>query len=149
MAVDPLEGFPVVVEVPVRWGDLDAFGHVNNTVFFRFFESARIEYLRAIGFVEGGEAARVGPILASTHCRLRRPLGFPDTTRVGARTVDVREDRFTMEYRIVSEGSGEVAGEGGGVVVSYDYGAGAKAPIPAAVRARILAIGVGGANDAE
>ena len=149
MAENPLEGFPVIIQVPVRWGDLDAFGHVNNTVFFRFFESARIEYLRAIAFVEGGGSAGVGPILASTHCRFRRPLGFPDTTRVGARTEDLAEDRFTMEYRILSTATGEVAGEGGGVVVSYDYRAGAKAAIPAAVRERIVALGVGGANDAE
>lgn len=149
MSGDPLAEFPVRIEVPVRWGDMDAFGHVNNTVFFRFFESVRIEYLRAIDFAEGGDTAGIGPILASTHCRFRRPLGFPDTVLVGARTTEVAEDRFTMEYRIVSGVTGEVAADGGGVVVSYDYGSGSKAPIPGAVRARIEALGVGGANDAE
>ncbi|MBW3554325.1 MAG: acyl-CoA thioesterase [Gemmatimonadetes bacterium] len=142
----PLVAFPIIVEIPVRWGDMDAFGHVNNTVFFRFFESARIEYLRAIAFVGGGEA--VGPILASTHCRFRRPVRFPDTVRVGARTTAVAEDRFTMEYRLVSLALGEVAAEGGGVVVSYDYGTARKAPLPAPVRERIVALGVGGAEDA-
>lgn len=141
-------GFPVVIEVPVAWGDMDAFGHVNNTVFFRFFESARIAYLRAIDFTAGGEAGAIGPILASTQCRFRRPVTFPDTVRVGARTTGLEEDRFIMEYRLVSEALGEVAAEGGGVVVSYDYGAGRKAAIPAPVRARILDIGVGGAEDA-
>ena len=141
-----LAGFPIIVEIPLRWGDMDAFGHVNNTVFFRFFESARIEYLRAIEFVGGGDA--VGPILASTHCRFRRPLVFPDTVRVGARTTALDEDRFTMAYRVVSEALGEVAAEGGGVVVSYDYGAARKAPLPPAVRERIVALGVGGAEDA-
>ena len=143
---DPaLAGFAVVVEIPVRWGDMDAFGHVNNTVFFRFFESARIEYLRAIEFA-GQEG--IGPILASTHCRFRRPVAFPDTVRVGARTTALDEDRFTMEYRLVSEALGEVAAEGGGVVVSYDYGAAGKAPLPAAVRERIVALGVVGPDHA-
>ena len=142
MTVDPLAGFPVVIEVPVRWGDLDAYGHVNNTVFFRFFESARIEYLRRIEWVEGGAGAGVGPILASTECRFRRPLGFPDTPRAGARVTDLGEDRFTMEYRLVSGVTGEVAGIGGGVVVAYDYGAGRKATIPEAVRQRVVALGV-------
>ena len=146
---DHLAGYPTVIEAPVRWGDLDAFGHVNNTVFFRFFESARIEYLRAIAFDEGGGEGGVGPILASTHCRFRRPLGFPDTVRVGARTTDLAGDRFTMEYRIVSGATGEVAADGGGVVVAYDYGAGGKAAIPGEVRERILALGVVGAEDAE
>ena len=142
-----LAGFAVIVEIPVRWGDMDAFGHVNNTVFFRFFESARIEYLRAIEFIGGADG--IGPILASTHCRFRRPVAFPDTARVGARTTALDEDRFTMEYRLVSDALGEVAAEGGGVVVSYDYGAARKAPLPAAVRERIIALGVGGPDDAD
>src|SRR5262245_7570674 len=54
---DALAGFPVVIDQDVRWGDLDAYGHVNNTVFFRFFESARIAYFEAIGFVSAGAAS--------------------------------------------------------------------------------------------
>jgi acyl-CoA thioester hydrolase len=134
---DPLASFPIVIHVPIAWGDMDAYGHVNNTVYFRLFESARIEYLRAIRFTEGGTGGGTGPILASTECQFRRPLEFPDTVRVGARTVDVAADRFTMEYVVVSEKLGEVAARGTGVVVSYDYGAGSKAPLPAAVRVRM------------
>lgn len=134
---DPLAPFPVVVEVPVAWGDLDAFGHVNNTIFFRMFESARIAYFDEIDFRGAATARGVGPILASTHCRFRRPLGYPDTVLVGARVSETGEDRFTMEYIIVIRERGEVAALGGGVVVSYDYGAGAKAPLPEEVRRAI------------
>ena len=135
-----LEDFPITLDVPVAWGEMDAFGHVNNAVYFRYFESARIMYLRAIDFTAGGGAGgggaggSVGPILASTHCRFRRPLTYPDTVRVGTRTTHVDEDRFTMEYRVVSLESGAVAAEGGGVVVAYDYGRGEKAPLPQPVR---------------
>ena len=132
----PLRGFPIVVEVPVAWGDMDAFGHVNNVVYFRWFESARIAYLRAIEFVDGGDDG-VGPILASTHCRFRLPLAFPDRVSVGARTTDLADDRFTMEYRVVSHAADDVAAEGGGVVVAYDYAARSKASIPDDVRRRI------------
>ncbi|HEX5724390.1 MAG TPA: thioesterase family protein [Longimicrobiaceae bacterium] len=136
-AGDPLAGFAVVIELPVLWGDMDYFRHVNNTAFFRYFESARIEYLGRIGFQHEQEHAGVGPILASTHCRFRRPLGFPDTVRVGARTTELAGDRFVMEYRLVSRAQGEVAAEGGGVLVSYDYGENRKAPLPEAVRRAI------------
>lgn len=132
-----LRPFPVVVEIPVQWGEMDFFRHVNNTVFFRYFESARIAYLDAIGFREEETRGGVGPILASTHCRFRRPLTYPDTVLVGARTTAVGADRFTMEYRLVSRAQGEVAAEGGGVLVSYDYAAGRKAPLPEPVRAII------------
>ncbi|HSK20810.1 MAG TPA: thioesterase family protein [Longimicrobiales bacterium] len=130
-----LAGFPVVITIPVAWGEMDAFGHVNNIVYFRWFESARIAYLDAIAF-RGGDAG-VGPILASTQCRFRRPLEYPDVVHVGARTTDVAEDRFTMEYRIVSDAAGGVAAEGSGVIVAYDYASAGKAALPAAVRARI------------
>ena len=132
-----LDGFPVVVDVPVAWGEMDAFGHVNNAVYFRYFENARIEYLRRIGF---DNALEVGPILASTSCRFRRPLTYPDTLHVGIRTTELGEDRFTIEYRLVSERLSEVAAEGTGVVVSYDYPNARKAPIPGQVRGAIEAL---------
>ncbi len=132
-----LDGFPVVVSTPVAWGDMDYFRHVNNTTFFRYFESARIAYLERIGFPEEMEESGIGPILASTHARFRQPLTYPDVVHACARTTEVGEDRFVMEYRVVSEGLGCIAAEGGGVVVSYDYRRQHKAPLPETVRQQI------------
>ena len=135
-----LAGWPVVLRIPVQWGEMDAYGHVNNTVLFRYFESARVEYLAKCGFLRSWEEDRVGAILHSTGCRFRRPLYHPDTAIVGARAVEMAEDRFTMEYQVTSEVSGELAAEGAGVVVSYDYEARRKCPIPAGVAATIRAL---------
>jgi acyl-CoA thioester hydrolase len=134
---DLLDEFPLMVMVPVAWGDMDAFAHVNNTVFFRWFETARMAFLHAVGFAAGGDAAGVGPILASTSCRFRRPVEYPDTVTVGVRVTDLADDRFSHGYRVVSHARGEVVAEGEGVVVSYDYGTGRKAPLPDAVRGAI------------
>ena len=132
-----LAGFPVRISLPVQWGDMDAYGHVNNTVFFRYFESARIAYLNLCGFLDSYERDRVGAILHSTECRFRRPLFHPDTVLVGGRATDVAEDRFRMAYIVVSRAADAVAGEGSGLIVSYDYENRMKCPLPAAVRARI------------
>lgn len=132
-----LAGFPVVLRLPVQWGDMDAYGHLNNTIFFRYFESARVDYLERCGFARSWEVDRIGAILHSTACRFRAPLFYPDTISVGGRCSDLEEDRFTMEYRVVSESSGRLAAEGIGVVVSYDYETREKTAIPAAVRAGI------------
>jgi acyl-CoA thioester hydrolase len=134
---DLTSGFPVVVQIPVAWAEMDYFRHVNNTVFFRWFETARIAYLEAIGFAEEIGDQRLGPILASTHARFRRPVFFPDTIHAAARAAEVTDDRFVMEYRVVSEKRGEIAGEGGAVVVSYAYSERMKAPLPEQVRAAI------------
>ena len=132
-----LEGFPVVLRLPVQWGEMDAYGHLNNTVFFRYFESARMDYLERCGFVKSWEVDRIGAILHSTSCRFRTALFHPDTVAVGGRCSRLDEDRFTMEYRVISEASGVLAAEGVGVVVSFDYDARRKTAIPAAVRAGI------------
>ena len=138
-----LSGFPCILEIPVQWGELDAYGHVNNTVFFRYFESARIAFLEAIGMIASMADAGIGAILHSTSCRFRRPLFFPDTVLVGGRATDVGEDRFTMAYRVVSLGQNALAAEGDGVIVSFDYRTRAKTPLPATVREGLARVAVG------
>jgi acyl-CoA thioester hydrolase len=133
-----LTGYPAVLTIPVQWGELDAYGHVNNTVFFRYFESARVLYLQRCGFLESYDRDGIGAILHSTDCRFRLPLLYPDTIHVGCRATDVADDRFTSQYRIVSLAAGAVAAEGAGVVVAYDYGANARAALPERVR-RLIA----------
>lgn len=129
-----LAKYPIVVEVPIRWGDMDAFRHVNNTLFFRYFEVARVKYFDAIDFREG---PRIGPILAATSCRFLKSLAYPDLVRVGARVTTVSNDRFTHEYVAASDRLQAVVAVGEGLVVSYDYERRAKAPLPADVRERI------------
>jgi acyl-CoA thioester hydrolase len=137
-----LENCSIIIRVPVAWGEMDAFSHVNNIVYFRYFESARIAYLDAIGF--RGDAGP-GPILASTHCRFRRALEYPDLVHIGARTTALQDDRFTMEYVIVSEKLDDVAATGGGVIVAYDYAERRKVLLPEAVRSRIIELDPGAA----
>ncbi|MFB6240651.1 MAG: acyl-CoA thioesterase, partial [Gemmatimonadota bacterium] len=97
-----LPGVPVTVEIPVQWGEMDAYDHVNNVVFFRYFESARVRYLERCGFTASYREDRVGAILHSTSCRFRRPLVYPDRVTVGARVTEMEADRFTMEYHVYS-----------------------------------------------
>ncbi len=132
-----MSSFGVAIRIPVAWGEMDSFGHVNNIIYFRYFESARMEYFQHVRFLDEMEEGGVGPILASTSCRFKRPLGFPDEVLVGARARDLEEDRFTMDYRVLSLADEAVAAEGEGLIVSYDYRKKEKAPIPDAVRRAI------------
>src|SRR6266851_10096198 len=93
-----LAGYPVVVELPVAWGDMDSYRHVNNVVYFRYFENARLEYFRRLDWFALEAATGVGPILHSTSARFRRPLTYPDTIAIGARVVSLAEDRFTLHH---------------------------------------------------
>jgi acyl-CoA thioester hydrolase len=133
-------GYPVVVEQAVVWGDMDSFRHVNNVVYFRYFENARLEYFRRLDWDGIQEAIGVGPILAATWARFRRPLTYPDTIWIAARIGKLSEDRFTLDHRIVSRQQGEVVTEGEGTVVAFHYARGVKAPLPEELLRRIAAL---------
>jgi acyl-CoA thioester hydrolase len=126
---DLLEGFPVTIEIPVAWGEMDAFGHVNNIVYFRYFESVRMECFERLGMTARTRETAIGPILHSTRCRYRIPLTYPDTVTAGTRIDDVAVDRFTMAYRVVSARHARVAAEGDGLIVMFDYAKNVKATI--------------------
>lgn len=140
-----LETYPVVIETPVAWGEMDSLQHVNNIVYFRYFESARMAYFERLGFWEYMEETGVGPILAATQCKFRVPLTYPDTVSVGARVSEIEGDRFVMKYVVVSRRQGRAAAEGEGLVVAYDYRGLRKAALPDEIRKRIEALekGVG------
>lgn len=135
-----LEGYSVVIEIPIAWGEMDSFQHVNNAVYLRYFESARIRYSEKLGLYKHKDETGIGPILGSTSCKYRLPLTYPDTVSVGTKIIDIAEDRFTMKYVIVSHKHQKIAAEGDGVVVMYDYREGKKTAIPEEIRKRILAM---------
>lgn len=131
-------GFPVTVTLPVQWGEMDAYRHVNNVAYFRYFETGRAAYFHRINWPEIEAATGIGPILASTECRFRRALTYPDTVTVAIRVVPpLQEDRFTMDCRILSHKSLAVAAEARGVIVGYHYAEQRKALLPTELRQRI------------
>ena len=127
---EPVENCKVSINVDVAWGEMDAFQHVNNVVYFKYFESVRIAYFERLGIFENMEATGVGPILGSTQCRFKAPLTYPDKLRVATKIVDLEADRFTMKYYVQSEKTGRIAAEGEGSIVFYDYKNNCKHNIP-------------------
>jgi acyl-CoA thioester hydrolase len=126
-----LADYPVMASFPIAWGDMDAFQHVNNTRYFRYFEDARIAYFDAADIAGvAGVPSGIGPILASTSCRFKAPLTFPDTIGVGARVTELDEDRFLVEHAVASEQLGRIAAVGTALIVSFDYSKQAKANVP-------------------
>jgi acyl-CoA thioester hydrolase len=133
-----ISAYPVVIEIPIAWGDMDAFQHVNNIVYFKHFESARISYFEKINFFEVMNKTGIGPILASTQCRYKIPLTYPDHVTVGAKVETIEKDRFIMKYAIISHKFKKIAASGEGVLVTFDYQNNKKALIPDEIRKRII-----------
>jgi acyl-CoA thioester hydrolase len=134
-----LAGYPIVVEFPVAWGDMDALQHVNNVAYLRYFEHARVAYSRKVGMHDFRDQTGLGPILGSVNCKYKFPLTYPDTVSVGAKMTTIEEDRITLQHVVVSHRHQKIAAEGEGVIVMYNYREGKKTAIPDALRQRLLA----------
>ena len=132
--------FPVTIALPVFWGDQDAFGHVNNNAYFRWFESARIALSQHIGLIDLFKAERIGPILASVSCDYRRQITFPDTIHAAIRVTRIGRTSVGLEHAIVSESQLAVAAEGTSTIVIFDYRANKPQPIPPPIREAIEAL---------
>jgi acyl-CoA thioester hydrolase len=142
MTMDPgfeslLAKYSVVIVLPVFWGDQDAFGHVNNNAYFRWFESARIAYSQRIGLFDLFKAERIGPILASISCDYRRQINFPDMVHVGIRVARIGRASLGLEHAIFSESQAAVAAEGSSTIVVFDYRANKSQPVPPLIRQAI------------
>lgn len=124
--------FPCRTVVAVQWGDVDRLQHVNNVVYFRWYETARIRYFEELGFDQHVPEG-VGPILASIRCDYRAQLTYPDSISVQCSTTKIGRSSSSHVYRVVSERQGKVVAEGEGTWVCFDYGSNASLPIPDAL----------------
>ncbi|MGR5298299.1 acyl-CoA thioesterase [Vibrio mediterranei] len=124
-----LKDYSVVTEIPVAWGEMDALNHVNNAMYFRYFETARLDYFSHINLMEDMAVTNIGPVLGETYCRYKLPVTYPDTLLVGSRITEVQEDRFKMEYQVVSKKLGKVTTTGTATIVMFDFTTNQKALI--------------------
>ena len=134
------EKYSFNVERNIEWADMDAFQHVNNTIYFRFFEKIRIDYFEDSGLIQSMKELQFGPILASTKCRFKLPLSYPDSVVIGTYITDLEADHFLMKYAIYSLGHERVAAEGDGLIVCYDYNKEQKTSIPEAIISRLKSL---------
>lgn len=130
---------PTQMAIPVAWGEMDAFGHVNNVVYFRWFETGRMSLFAELGVTLRDINEGCGPILAETRCSFRKPVTFPDTVTVHTSISRIGTKSFGMRYRIESESLGDTVAEGDGTLVWYDYAKNETAPLPDDLRARLEA----------
>ncbi|HEX4149289.1 MAG TPA: thioesterase family protein [Pirellulales bacterium] len=139
-SVTELADFRLVVRWPVQWGDQDPFGHVNNTIYFRWFETARIAYLERIQLTGREPDSGLGPILANISCQFRRPVTYPDWVQIGSRITRLGRSSFDMEHRLYSEQMAIVAADGTSTIVVFDYASQKPQPMSPELRQRIEAL---------
>lgn len=141
--------FPVSVEIPVAWGEMDAYQHVNNIVYLRWFETARIAYFERLGLLDRKEREGVGPIVARSTIDYRSPVTYPDTVRVEISVRRIGVTSFAMAYRLWSRALGAEVASGESVIVLYDYRAGRSMAVDDRLRAAIAALEASAGSPAD
>ena len=115
------ENYPLVLSQDLIWSDMDSLQHVNNAVYFRYFEDVRMKYFELTGVLRHMSETQIGPILASTSCNFRAPLVYPGRIHIAARIEELKTRTFKMKYVVYSDGLDKPAADGEGLIVFYDY----------------------------
>ncbi len=131
-----LSVYPVILEQTVAWGDMDAFGHVNNVQYYRYIESARIAYLMKLNIFDED----ILTVVASSQCKYLSPVFYPDVLHIGARIEELRNSAFRMHYVLWSRDQARVVAIGEAVMVCVGKHDSKKINIPTEIRNRIITL---------
>ncbi|MGI2038189.1 acyl-CoA thioesterase [Shewanella frigidimarina] len=123
---DFLAQHSISTDIQVAWGEMDALQHVNNSVYFKYFETARLDFFNQINLLDDLKTTGVGPVLSETNARFKRPVTFPDSIVVGVKISDINEDRFVMHYTVFSKAQQAVTTIGWAKVVMFNFKTGKK-----------------------
>ena len=133
---DELSHYPIIHQQPIHWGEMDAFNHLNNVVYYRYAESARIGYLQALGMFDGNMVT----VLAQSSCQYLRPVTYPDTLLLGVRCQRLGNTSIVIEYSYYSCAQELIVATADAVIVRLDSEGKDKLPWTAEERERLLAL---------
>jgi acyl-CoA thioester hydrolase len=123
-----------VLRMPIRWGDMDAMGHVNNTVYFRYLEQARIEWFTEAGLEP--DPASEGPVIINAHCTFIRQLKYPGDIEIHTYVGTAGRSSFETYQEIRRVDQPEVlSAEGGAKIVWVNFSLEKSVALPERVRA--------------
>lgn len=127
------KNWPIETQIPVLWGDMDSFGHVNNIIYLKWCETSRVELFREMWKVKTLDTENtqlgtgIGPILANFNCNYKFPVKYPDEINVKTRVSHIGNSSFGIEHEIFSKNNGNrLVFEGSSVIVMINYNDGSK-----------------------
>lgn len=133
---DELAHYPIIHHQPIHWGEMDAFNHLNNVVFYRYAESARIAYLQALGMFDGSMVT----VLAQSSCQYLRPVTYPDTLLLGVRCQRLGNTSIVIEYSYYSCTQEAIVATADAVIVRLESNGKDKLPWTNEERGHLVAL---------
>ncbi len=130
--------FPVTTQLRLDWSELDLLGHINNVMYFKYLQAARISYSEQIGLRPDTQEG-LSFILADTRCTFLKPLFFPGNIIIRTSVEFMKTSSFGLCHHIHND-NGELAAEGHDIVVLYNIGAAKTVHISPELRAKVEAL---------
>lgn len=117
-------------ELRIDWSELDLYGHVNNVSFFKYIQSARVNYWEKTGIYRLYELENKGPLLVSCKCDFIKPLHYPGIVTIYSKMNFIKNTSFSISHQIL-DSSQQIVAEAADVMVLFDYTKNEKITFPA------------------
>lgn len=130
------DSYKVKISLRIDWADLDLFGHVNNVMFFKYIQSARVNYCETIGLTSLTHPSQHSFMVASSQCQFKKPLLYPGNITVHTRVDWIKNTSFQLSYQIFNPQQILVA-EATDVLVVFDHNKKTKVIIDPELRAKM------------
>jgi acyl-CoA thioester hydrolase len=135
-----MEPFSLKLELRIDWSEIDLFGHVNNLSIQKYSQSAKINYLEAIGLMPSQSAIKVGPTLVSSNCQFRKMLFYPGNVTIWSKVDLIKTTSFRIIHKIMND-QNEIVAEAQDIIVLFDFEKNTKRAIPEEIKRRIIELG--------
>ncbi len=119
--------------LPIRWGDMDAMNHVNNTIYFRYMEQARIEWLETLGYGTG-QHTEEGPEIVNASCTFLVPLTYPGQVEVRMFVGQPGRSSLPTHYELRPAGVDKLYAHGDAKMVWINPASGRSIPLPDSIK---------------
>jgi acyl-CoA thioester hydrolase len=120
----------------IDWSELDLFGHVNNVMFMKYVQAARLHYTEHIGLMDLHRSENIGFMVAETNCKFKKALHFPGNVHITTKQLSIGNTSFVLEHHITNDAKELVAIATDALVV-YDFTKNEKCTVPAAIKSRM------------
>ncbi len=131
-----LKDFSVKIQIPIAWADMDIYCHVNNSNYFKYFDSSRIKYFEIIGLYDQFETSGIAAVISNVSCNYLEPIKYPDIITVGSRVVEINNEAIKMEH-FISNSKNRLVAFGESELVIFDFKREKAIKIPEKIKSEI------------
>jgi len=121
----------------IDWSELDVFGHVNNVMFTKYAQTARLNFVEAIGLMELYRTNKIGFMVAETNCQFKKELLFPGNIHLDTTIEFVKNTSFALVHAMTNDNQ-EVVAIAKDVLVVFDFNKKEKCLIPEKIRGKMV-----------